>query len=223
MELSELAINIFILFIPGIITFLIIDKLTVHKEYSFHNVIIYSLIFGFFSYIAYDLIVIPLVRRCFDVKISLSFFKVLNNKNAALNFNEIFYVSLVSIPIGFISSAFINYKLLHKIGLLLNVTKKFGDIDVWSYIMNSSDSTEWVFIRDKENDLLYEGWIEGFSDIGQNEIFLRDVIVYRNSDTEKLYEMPGIYISKDRKDLMIEFPNLEYTDFIKKREGTENE
>jgi len=44
MELSEFTFKIILIFVPGLISFLIIDKLTIHKEFKVHQIIINSLI-----------------------------------------------------------------------------------------------------------------------------------------------------------------------------------
>jgi hypothetical protein len=51
-----------------------------------------------------------------------------------------------------------------------------------------SPLNHWVVIRDIQNDLMYQGWVESFSDgLDNNEILLRDVKVFRNSDQDFLY------------------------------------
>jgi len=90
----------------------------------------------------------------------------------------------------------------------LNVSAKFGDIDVFSYIMNSQ-IPEWIVVRDIENNLMYEGWVEAFSDSTErDELFLRDVKVFNNKTAGELYDVPGVYIPKKRDNLVIEFRNL---------------
>ncbi|MBM4056201.1 MAG: hypothetical protein FJ264_16335 [Planctomycetes bacterium] len=146
-----------------------------------------------------------------DVK--FSFLKVLIDKNATINFKEIVFVTILSIPIGFLFTFLLNYKVLFRVAHKLKISKKFGDLDVWSYIMNSK-TPEWVVIRDIENDLMYEGWIEAFSDsTGVDELFLRDVKVYKNSTAEECYEIPGLYLPRKRENLIIEFPLLKFSEY----------
>lgn len=38
MELSEFTFRIILIFVPGLISFLIIDKLTIHKEFKVHQI-----------------------------------------------------------------------------------------------------------------------------------------------------------------------------------------
>jgi len=221
MELSEFSLKIIFLFIPGIVSLLIIEKLSFHREYKLYQILIYSLILGFANYSFYY-VLIELFNAIFQTCYSCMFFTTLINKSTQIDFWEILKVSFLSIVIGYLFSALINHKVLNKIGKLLRVTRKFGDLDVWSFIMNSKN-VEWVVIRDFDTDLMYEGWIELFSDSTErDELLLRDVIVFKNSTGEIIYRTPGLYFPKKRENITIEFPGLEYSEFINRTNKMEN-
>lgn len=206
MQITDFTFRIILIFIPGVISFIIIDKLTMHKEIKLYQMLIYSLILGFTCYILYFLIlqIINIFRK---VDFIFLFWDALISNKVTLNPKEISFVTLLSIPLGFFISFGINYKIVYKIAHKLKISNKFGDIDVWSYIMNSDD-TSWVIIRDIENDLIYEGWIEAFSDgPEERELLLSDVQVYRNSEVGKLYDVPKLYISQKRENINLEFPH----------------
>jgi hypothetical protein len=220
MELSEFTLRIILLFIPGIISFIVIDKLTFHRESKLHQILISSLILGFVCYSFYYL-PIQILKAFKMTNLECTFFNGLTNKSAQIDFGEIGFVALLSIPIGFLFAWMINYKVLFRTAHFLKITKKFGDIDVWSYIMNSKNA-EWVVVRDIESDLMYEGWIEAFSDSTENdELLLSDVIVFKNSTGEELYKIPGLYLPKKRENLVIEFPSLKFSEYIKRPENKE--
>ena len=224
MEITDFVVKIILLFLPGVIAFLIIERITIHKEIKIHRLIIYSLLLGFICYSIFNLIMMIIKN---NVNYRCSFFISLTENNIqSLDLIEIFYVALISIFVGYISSYLINYKILHKIAYIIKASKKFGDIDVWSYIMNSSnEEIEWVVVRDIENDLIYEGWVNAFSDGNdRNELFLRYVIVFRNSTGKKLYEVPALYLARNRDKLIIEFPKLSMDGYnIRKKEGVKND
>lgn len=209
MELSEFTFKIILLFIPGLISFIIFDALTSHPETKLHRVLIESLLFGFMSYFVYFLYTeLPFIDTQF------SFLDTLTIENATLDFAEILKVSGLSILIGLIFSGIINVKLLYRISRWFRITKKHGYVDLWSYVIDS-DPSYWVIIRDIGNDLMYEGWVEGFSDSTEiDELFIRDVIVYKNSSGKLLYSSPALYIPTKRENLTIEFPRLSFTDAI---------
>lgn len=210
MVFSDFALRIILLFIPGIIALLIIDRLTSHRSLKVFQWVIYSLLLGFSSYVFYYLIILFLGKLCPSNEYTFSFFRALTDKDITLEFGEIILVTGLSIIIGFIFVYLINYTVLHRIAQKIKASKKFGDYDVWGYLMNS-DQIYKVIVRDRENDLMYYGRIKAFSDACiKDELFLKDVRVYRNSDAEMLYKMPGIYISKKRENLILEFPEFDF-------------
>ena len=207
MEITEFTFQIILIFIPGLIAFVIIDNLTVHREYKVNKIILYSFLLGFCSYLLYYMFtLIPKVSITFSFE---HFSKATNN----IDYIAILITTGFSIIIGFLFSYFITHKYLFRLAHSLRISKKFGDIDVWSYIMNS-DIPEWGVVRDIQQDLMYEGWIQAFSDssdnINNNELFLRDVKVYKNSTAEELYEVPGLYISRIKDNITVEFPLIKF-------------
>lgn len=88
----------------------------------------------------------------------------------------------------------------------------------------NSQIPEWVIVRDIENDLMYEGWVQAFSDSTErDELFLRDVKVFTNKTADELYEIPGLYLPKSRENLTIEFPALKFSEFRKRRSNKNQE
>jgi hypothetical protein len=74
-----------------------------------------------------------------------------------------------------------------------------------------------VVVRDVGWDLIYEGWLQAVSDKDEDdEMMLRDVAIFRNSTGELLYEVPGVYLSKKKNALIIEFPKLQFTGYIER-------
>lgn len=220
MEFSEFTLKIIFLFIPGIISYMIIDKLTSHKEPKIFHILINSLILGFVGYSFYYLL-IQLINYFRKTNLECLFFRALSGKSSEIDFGEIVIVTALSIPIGFLFTFLINYKVIFRIANFLKITKKFGDVDVWSYIMNSKN-VEWVVVRDIDADLMYEGWVEAFSDsTEEDELFLSDVVVFKNSTGEELYKTPGIYLPKKRENLIIEFPSLDFSEYIKRPDNQE--
>jgi hypothetical protein len=212
---SEFALRIVLLFLPGVISFLIVDKLTAHRPFKPHSIAIYSLLLGFYCYVVYAIVMEVTLSR--DVAAKMSFVEALTDPRAKLDLFEIIMVSSVAIPIGLAAAFVINHTWLHRSAQFLRVSRKFGDIDVWSYIMNSNIEP-WVVVRDREHDVMYDGWIAAFSDTTEkSELFLRDVKVFRNSTGDLLYETPARYLPRRRDSITVEFGAVGYTEA---REGS---
>lgn len=217
MTLSEFTLRIILIFLPGLISFMITEQLTVHKETQTYRFFIYSLMLGFLCYLIYYLISLKVFLNS-----SFYFIQSLSNNQLPLNFWEIFWATMLSIPLGFLVSFFINKKILHKIAKKIGASKKFGDLDVWSYIMNSQ-MPEWVVVRDKENNLMYEGWVHAFSESTErDELFLKDVRVFTNDTAQELYEVPALYLPRNRDNLIIEFPTINFP-VSKKKKNVKNQ
>jgi len=81
---------------------------------------------------------------------------------------------------------------------------------------------EWVTVRDHENDLIYDGWVQAFSDDSVDaELLLRDVSVYRNSTAEPLYQVGMMYVSRKRDDISLEFRTINLSKEIEWKDKTQ--
>ncbi len=212
MEITELSIRILLLFLPGFICSYLIDTFTTHKERTPFFFSIQSILYGFLSYIFLDFLYIPFGKQ-------LHFFAALLNTNVQISSTEIihvcFFAFFFSLAYAFILEQKIHFRLAHK----LNITKKFGEKDVWSFAFNSKEIGNWVTIRDHDLDLMYQGWVNAFSDTSkESEILLRDVSVYKNNNGDRLYQIGCMYLSRSRDKITIEFANIELDERIKWKE-----
>jgi hypothetical protein len=230
MNLSEFAFKLIFLFIPGLIAFNIVDKLTFHKEFKTPNILLGSLTYGFICYLIYYFLFIFLADIFpFFPKQTFYFAENLTNSEAKLNFQEIMIVTLFAIPTGLFSAAFVNSRVLFKLSSKLNISDKLDDIGVWNKALEDS-LNNWIVIRDVKNDIMYRGWIESFSDgLDNHEILLRQAEVFRNSDANILYSIPSLYINLNKENnLTIEFQTGNfaedmYNNFIERPSITEEE
>ncbi|WP_201714683.1 DUF6338 family protein [Rossellomorea arthrocnemi] len=213
MQFSELTIRLLLIFFPGIISAIIIDNLTIHRGRELKVFLLNAFILGLASYfILFILISINnwIVKlKGLDPSWKVKFLNSLIDKKSNIDIKEVLIATMISFLLGLLISAAINYKILHRIAKKIKITKKFGQLDVWSYTFDSPD-IGWIIVRDLDQDLMYQGWIEAFSDTHEiNELLLRDVNVYRNSTAEELYFMQGLYITRDLNNIIIEFPHIE--------------
>ena len=118
--------------------------------------------------------------------------------------DEILYICIFSVILAAIFTVMHTNKLHFKLFRKLKITNKFGEMDVWGYLMNSPDS-EWLTIRDFENNLVYDGHLIAFSDNGKDaEILLGNVDVYNNNEGKILYNVYSQYLSLNRSKISIE-------------------
>lgn len=204
MDISVFAIRLLLLFFPGIICSYLIDTFTVHKERTQFQFIINSFLFGLISYLLYWAMIIFCKKfQLIDVS-EFAFFKALNDTSYSISYKEIVYVCILSMFVGIFSTVIHTYKIHFRLAHKLKITRKFGELDVWGYLMNSPD-IEWVTVRDTSNNLMYDGWVQAFSDNSMEaELLMGDVGVYKNDTGEFLYNVDGQYLSLDRNNISIE-------------------
>lgn len=208
MGLSELTIKLLLIFVPGIICAYIVNSLIVQKPQKPFDFLMKSFILGLTSYFLWWLI-LTVLSLMFNVSNEIYIIKALKDTKNGFSFVEITFASGCAIVIGIGISVLSKYKVFNRISRKLGITNKFGELDVWGFMLNMKE-VEWATIRDHKNDLIFDGWIQAFSDNSKEaEILLRDVSIYKNSTGERLYQAGLIYLSKDRNDISIECRSVE--------------
>ena len=210
--MTELSITIFILIVPGILGFIIIDNLIIHEKRDSFFFVLFSIILGLFSYCllqlflwCVDIVKSLFCKGCLQLT-SLNVWKIFGLESTAKIIPwEIIWATVISIPLGFIVTYLIQHKVIYKIAQKLNVSFKYGDENLFYYYLNSVE-VDWVYIRDKENGVIYEGRIQSYSENETiQEVVLTEVSAYDYYDpAEKIYETPSIYICRGWGKLQIE-------------------
>ena len=210
MNITEFTFRILIIFFPGIIAYFITNALTIHRKgETYHFLIIRSFVLGLLSYvILYFLnLLYGIIVSYFGVdhEFAIQIFTVSLGGKPSVSYTEIIWATILAIPMSFVLALAQNKKWLNRVAKRMKVTQKMGDIDLWNFVLESPE-TEWIVVRDIKYNLAYQGRIQGFSGtFNENELFLRDVLVLQNDTGENLYEVDALYLSRDPKDLTIEF------------------
>ena len=178
-----------------------VDMFTNHKERTQFQFVINAFLLGFGSYLLYA----SAVYFCAPDKInSINFLHSLSEGKAKISLKEILQVCVVSAILAILLIVISTHKLHFRLFQALKITKKFGEQDVWGFLMNST-STEWITVRDSENNIMYDGSVKAFSDNSKEaELLLENVSVYRNDSGEHLYDVDAQYLSLNRDKISIE-------------------
>jgi hypothetical protein len=225
MEITEFAFKLLILFFPGLICAHLIDQLTSHKPREAFFFLLQSFTLGLISYFAYWFIIKGLALLWpTSINSDVTFLKALVNPNLSFSFKEIVIVSFIAVILASIVSVSSRYKFFNRTARSIGITKKFGELDVWGYMLNMEEVV-WVTVRDHKNDLIYDGWVQAFSDDSKDaELLLRDVSIYKNSSGEKLYQVGAVYLSRQRDNISIECRTLPLDErIIWKEESTDEQ
>lgn len=208
-SVNQLVIVVIFILMPGIIAAIICDKITSHTRWDSFKFTLYALMLGMASYAALQMIVYAFnVIMAVQVKeVSWTNLKIWNsslNGGQELAAWEICAAIGLSIPVAVFAAWLVNYKIFNKLAQKINVSTKFGDENLYSYYLNAQE-IDWVYIRDIENNYTYQGRVVSHAENDKvQELVLSDVSVFRLEDSELLYEVPTIYLSKEMGKFIIE-------------------
>ncbi len=201
--MSELTLKLILSLIPGAISTLIYGKMILHKEWNNFRFVLYSILFGVFSYLVLQTVIeiINLFKNC-----NVSDLTIWDNlsTSSSIPYNDVILSTITSIILAFIMSIIENKKVINKIGQKAGISHKYGDENLFSRFLNSSE-IEYVYLRVPESKLTYHGWVKSFSESDSvSEIRLGDVSVHNYDDSELLYEIDEIYLSFKKQNIIIE-------------------
>lgn len=201
--MNDLTVRLALLFLPGIICALIVEKLVPTRAWSTARLALYALVLGLACYMTYAL---TDAVFAWNWPPTVHLLKSLGD-NQALDFTEIFLATAAAPFVGLMVSLALNDHWLSRFAKAIHVSNEFGDIDVWALTFNSSDLTEaWVTVRDFDHDLAFEGWVDAFAQGYEvNELLLRNVRAYQGSTSKFLYEVDSMYLTRAKNNLTIEF------------------
>lgn len=204
MDISTLVWKLVLLFLPGIVATFIIDALVRIPQKAQFRYGIYALLNGLGVYVLLD--ACTWLFTCSSQFPSLTIWPLLSDPtHTSIEGSEILWSVAIAIPYGFGISALSRKNFLHALAKVCRVSDKYGDNTLWEHLLNSPN-TYWVTIRDTSRDLMYQGRVYKYSDgTTEHEICLEDVRVYRNSDSELLYEMDYLYVTGNKDSWLIEF------------------
>ncbi len=99
-----------------------------------------------------------------------------------------------------------NHRLLIRFCRLIRITRRFSDADVWSLLLSSYDTDNWVTVRHKERGHIYQRYVRSFSAGKKDrEMVLELVQVFSLDTAEKVGEIPILCLAFKRDDLVLEF------------------
>lgn len=197
-----------LLFFPGVLCALLVDALTVHRERTPVQFLTHSFALGMGSYLTLALVrdVAAAFAEWLRLRepLDITFFDALVNDGVRIAWGEIALATLVGFVLSCLVAAAMNRRLVARAANALGITRKTGDLDVWGFLFNSRWGNV-VTVRDVAQDTVYSGAVEAFSESAQSaELLLKDVEVFRNSTTAKLYDADRVYIARDTTSLVIE-------------------
>lgn len=209
--MNDLAVLIGLISFPGLIATVICDKLLVHAErWNSFKYGVYTFIFGVGAYVVLQLLtwVTSLGSRhlpFLSEGAPLGLWNTLSS-GRGLHFSEVAWATGLSPLIAIAAVYCVNKKHMTRFAQRFGISNKYGDENLFSYFLNSPDVL-WVYLRDPAAGFSYRGAVRSFSETKEvQEITLTDVTVYSYEDSELLYQLDSIYLSKPLGTFTIESP-----------------
>lgn len=207
--MNQLIVTLIVVLLPGIVAAVICDKITVHSKWTPFKFGVYSFVLGVFSYSGLQAIyyLSDIISFCSFNPSQWSHLKIWDttvSDNPSIPALELTLATLIALPTSFIAAFLVNHKIFNKISQKLGVSSKYGDENLFSYYLNA-DEIDWIYVRDKENDLTYQGRVVSYSEAEEmQELVMSEVTVFRYEDSSELYSVPTIYLTKTIGNFVIE-------------------
>jgi len=210
--MNEAVITVAVILFPGLLATLIVENfLSYSPKWGSFKFAVHSFILGVMSYMALQLVVwgFGLFPNYIGVDFlpqltgNLDIWTFASDRESNIDLVEVFAAVAFSPFIGVIATRLANSR--KWFGLKkLSGSKKYGNENLFSNFL-AADGLDHVYIRDYEQDIMYEGSVASFSENDDiQEIVLENVRVFRNHDSKLLESLPSIYISRPAGKFLIE-------------------
>lgn len=227
--MNQLAIAVAIIMFPGIVAAVICDKIIVHQpRWDHFKFGLYSFVLGVSCYLflqglvySFDLIFTKYFSLNKLLWSHLKVWSIISNGSPNIKALEVFQATMLAMPVAYFASLIVNYKIFNKVSQRLRISNKYGDENLFSYFLNANE-VNWIYIRDIENDLTYQGRVISFSENDNiQEIVLSNVTVYSYQNSEEYYSVPSLYLCKKMGTFVIETIPSELLEVENDQETTE--
>ena len=200
MEISEFTLRIIILLFPGVIAtsiFNVYQNKT--QNISQRDFVMMICISGVISYL-------PLLL----IDKNLAIFRALLNADISIKLEEVFAASLIAIVVGVIMSVISNYALIYRLGNLLQISNKSGELSVWDEMFKDKGKciNKHIYIILPTEKLIYGGFVKSYSTsfMEKKELILQNVKIYKEDRETCIDSKPEVYFDLGSTDnFIIEF------------------
>jgi hypothetical protein len=220
-KVDELGLKILFLLIPGIIALGVIKSIGPRRPRSDFENGLQIFIYGVVCYAIAGLLeglylwkcLPPAGKSFWETILASSLGLATLNPEAGLGTGQIAFATGVAVVVGCSVAKLQTHSIPHRLLRKLGLTKRTNEVDIWELTLNSPNIDSWVTVRHHDNGKVYQGWVRGYSDGGdERELLLADVTVYAPSEgTNELVEVdtiPVLYLGLDRKNAVLELKDV---------------
>jgi len=219
-KVDELGLKILFLLIPGIIALGIVKSLGPKRPRSDLESGLQIFIYGVVCYAIAGFLEGVYLWICssgisfWDTVAKSSLGLATLNPDTGLGSGQITFATAVAIVFGCLVAKIQTHSIPHRILRALGFTQRANEVDIWELALNSPNIDRWVTVRHHSNGKVYQGWVRGYSDGGdERELLLAEVKVFAapadgSGDLVEVDDVPVLYLGLDRKCAVVEFRNV---------------
>jgi hypothetical protein len=177
-EINSTLLSLVLIFIPGILCYGIVAPLGEKKDRDNITMFLQVFMCGVFSYLF--LATAHWWWPGFFPDIStIAIRNPAEIEKSKIDPRVIGFASLFGAVQGLAITLNLNRQLALRLCRLIGLTERFGDEDVWTLLLNPTDTNGYVTVR--HNGLIYQGYVKGFSSGGEDrELLLTNVTVFKD-------------------------------------------
>jgi hypothetical protein len=198
-----------LIFIPGILCYGVVASLASKRSRDNTTIFLQIFTYGVASYMVLAICsyVSPSATSYLGIRLEdIALLNPSSIEKSGIRPIPIAAASVVGVTLGIVVTVNVNLGLLMRLCRLTGITKRFSDPDVWSFLLSSNDTDNWVTIRHKDRGHIYQGYVRSFSGGDTDrELLLELVQVFSLDTAEKVGEIPILYLAFKKDDLVLEF------------------
>lgn len=209
--MNTLVLTLALIFLPGIIWARLDARYARQVKPTQSEFVVNVFVFGLVAYLAtYLAYLLPCVSRiaAFDlITIALDDDEVAQTLGKSV-VDDILAATVMALVLAPAWLAVQRYKLVVRFLQLIRVTKRYGDEDVWDYLLSSDDPRAfYVNVRDEQTGQTFSGYVDQFSEApGLRELVLSQVEAYDTTTGKPTIQVARMYLARDPKGMTLEFP-----------------
>jgi hypothetical protein len=207
--INAAVLALVLIFIPGILCYGVVANLASKRARDNITIFLQIFMYGVSSYMVLALADIIAPAGVARLGLHIQDLALLNPSSiekSGIDPIPIAEASVVGVVLGLLIALNINNSILIRVCRASRITKRFGDPDVWSFLLNGKDTDNWVTIRHKERGHIYQGYVRSFSaGDTDREMILAPVLVYDLDTAEKVGDIPVLYLAFKKDDVVLEF------------------
>ena len=219
-KVDETGLKILFLLLPGIIALAVIRSLGPKKPRSDFDSGLEIFVYGILCYAIagflegfYNGIFSPAGKGFWYNVLESSLGLATLSPEKGLGTLQIVFATVIAIVFGCGVAVVRTRSLAHEFLRNVGLTSRTNEVDIWEFTLNSPNIDTWVIVRHHDNGKVYQGWVRGYSDGGdERELLLAEVTVYvpteGTNDLVEVDQIPVLYLGLDRKNAVLELRNV---------------